>query len=988
MKNKTKISLSCLLSIILICSTLFCSCSFLNDIINSNCEHEWAEWEADGEATCQGQPEKQVCKKCSTKQERFNTEITGIIHSFGEWTPTGVTFCDGEEQIRVCQDCGETESSTIGGGNADLHTWSDWRITVAASCSKSGVESRTCTSCTKLEKNYIEHLSHTDTVVCTNCCKVMIDLPDIDFEEYKSIGIKINNLTIDTVPYDGDHAYGTDFENIGTLTGDIFFGINENDELYGYGYVSGEYITEEIDKKEEDELIVYIENDYVYVASIEDVIGSTAYDYYEFTKLSLKSGTLQDTESTLVNSKEMISKLETWYNDVFKPSFESATYDGKFQSALGFTADQINDMIVKEYTSEGVSYSFNVSAINEFVDSLATETIASSIDTVLGEGTYADILSLVSSDEFYEYKYSDMLNYIQVDQGINLEELFNALDEFSKIVLSDNEATFEDLLTKAYGFEFPKDFDIYDTIMDEEYFDKTIMDVILSDLDEETDETTRKEAEDSVRQSILEVIEDFDEHVVLELIMNSESTTGAVKTPTDAADALNHIVNLFFGGLDLVMNYDADGNYLSTNVSYEFKTNEEIVFGDYEYVKAEMTITDKITCNLEATTDYSWNKETTSLSFEIIPNMTVPADNEKVNMLLSKFENEPVLSLEELEKLAKMYLGHRGYTEGQYKIRANEEGFIEVLRGSYSYSGTNENGEPVYIISAYKEVFSPSFSYVSVSNGECLTNDNYYSTELPITVYIKKIEMSPNDYTPYVDNVLDKIDFDSFDADEEYSYKNTAHNILYYEDGELVISMNYPSTRTHSHTLVGEKSKEATACGEIGYNFFECTKCGDSYKDYYKITHEYTETYTYSNGKYVSSFVCQNCDNVSTAKKYTYEVESKFETAPYSYAPYSSSVLFSLTANESGYYKIYSEQKNNTYVDTDLTVYQIDEDGYLDVFYNEYHTDDGGIAANFYYEIYLEAGETYVFAVTGDSSFLYTDCETVIYIELLPNTNE
>ena len=139
-----------------------------------------------------------TCANCGQSEQRDKTAATG--HSFGEWTQSQAPSCSQEGlQTRTCEKCSKTETKPIAKLDHDYrftktveatceeggyslytcvncgqteqrdktaakgHSWGEWSITQAASCTKMGVKTSTCSRCGESRIEYIATIPHSYT---------------------------------------------------------------------------------------------------------------------------------------------------------------------------------------------------------------------------------------------------------------------------------------------------------------------------------------------------------------------------------------------------------------------------------------------------------------------------------------------------------------------------------------------------------------------------------------------------------------------------------------------------------------------------------------------------------------------------------------------------------------------------------------------------------------------------------------------------------
>jgi uncharacterized protein (TIGR02145 family) len=133
--------------------------------------HTWGDWTMTTPATCvaQGAETRTCTQDASHTEVRTTPQLTGAecnptsggehVHTWGEWAVTLWPTCDEpgmetrlctqdpshKDKMGIPQLTGAACDSTGGWGGDHVHTWGAWVVTTPATCSASGVETRTCT---------------------------------------------------------------------------------------------------------------------------------------------------------------------------------------------------------------------------------------------------------------------------------------------------------------------------------------------------------------------------------------------------------------------------------------------------------------------------------------------------------------------------------------------------------------------------------------------------------------------------------------------------------------------------------------------------------------------------------------------------------------------------------------------------------------------------------------------------------------------------
>lgn len=116
--------------------------------------HKWDSGKITAAATCTKEGTKTyTCTTCShTKTET----IKKLNHTYGKWTKV-----DANNHAKTCS-CGDTVTAK--------HTWDNGKVTTAATCSKEGVKTYTCSGCGATKTEAITKTAHTYSNACDTSC--------------------------------------------------------------------------------------------------------------------------------------------------------------------------------------------------------------------------------------------------------------------------------------------------------------------------------------------------------------------------------------------------------------------------------------------------------------------------------------------------------------------------------------------------------------------------------------------------------------------------------------------------------------------------------------------------------------------------------------------------------------------------------------------------------------------------------------------------
>lgn len=126
-----------------------CSCG---DTVTA--KHSWDNGKVTTAATCSKEGVKTyTCSDCgATKTDT----IAKTAHTYGKWTKV-----DANNHIKSCS-CGDSVQ--------EKHTWDNGKVTTAATCSKEGVKTYTCSGCGATKTEAINKIAHTYSNACDTSC--------------------------------------------------------------------------------------------------------------------------------------------------------------------------------------------------------------------------------------------------------------------------------------------------------------------------------------------------------------------------------------------------------------------------------------------------------------------------------------------------------------------------------------------------------------------------------------------------------------------------------------------------------------------------------------------------------------------------------------------------------------------------------------------------------------------------------------------------
>ena len=861
-------------------------------------------------------------------------------HDWSEWTPTGVVYCDGGEEARTCSKCGEQETRD-GNGDYSLHEWTEWTETTKVTCTENGEAARSCTKCPKVETKVVTAEGHTDSIICEKCQAQLVELPEITIEEGENYTLKITDFDVTII----DEKYIEESSTSEMLKlFEAYVTIDENGNLYGYGNGTIKSVGTNTKVESTSDLTVYFLDGYVYLRNVGSTNTASTLNETTYNKKALTQQDVDEIKGTIEQVTELLPEIEEWYNDTLVSLFSDTDFDKYPENVKAFVIDAINDLFVKvENDDKTVSYVINFEEIYHLVDVLFEEPFSSDIDAILGTGTFNDIKEFVNSDEFYAYNVDDILNYIQVDQGIDLEALFIALDDLAVIITGQEDATFEMLLSAAAPL--PEGFDIYDYITNEDMAKLTVMEAILQALkapmedDPETaDVNERAEAEKAVKEMVLSYFDSFEKTTFAKLYLSDHTEDELEEVRENLTEQIDLISDTI--SFELCMKEDGSFNFASATIK-QYNTTFSIKLSDNIYFTYEMN-DDSSTGKLNGTI--------------IVGGEAIPIDQDVVDEILAVFENDDKITV---QTALSAFSGEASSREFFYII----DGVLYRFEIYNYHSNYYDESNYSYNLSIKIDKYTGNFDSIS-------------ATEKCGGGYIYEVEMAyyeTKNYTYSVNSVIaprgssyeeiaEIVDFQTLDLDElgvEFEKEIDTNSFCFYfdEDGEFFIA-NSSDYNTAMHTYIKDETLSTESNGEceyLYYSYYKCSKCDSSYKNYFTDGHTQKLTYSYKDGVYYATLSCTVCEKIFNNQA-TFTLESDIATEYYESDTYAG---FTVTIDEATAGKYYVYAESDEYADTYIDVYKVNSEGELDSLYSE----DGGTSnGNFGLNVELEAGATYVFA--------------------------
>lgn len=780
-----------------------------------------------------------------------------------------------------------------------------------------------------------------------------VSIPDLDYsfniniENVNSVAFKVTDakLTLDnTVVGEGNDYFTKDEYTVYSVTvGEGYIGLDDNGKLVGYGkgVLNSKGVHTGVDQNFN--CGFYIENNDVYF----DFGGGVTGEYTEkvpyqafkvsvddITELVEMESDLSEMEGQMEQIEALLPEVEAWVTDVLIPILENVNLDG---------ADELSENIINKliaaYKNDDGSYTFayNYNFIKEIAEASEKESISELIDLIIDDGFFDEIEDLIADEAIYELTVVDVINYLESERGIDFKATIDAVDALAAIYTGDSSMTLVKLLNAYADTDFPDDFDFYDFALNNEYSNMTVMDAIMQMIGEGA-------SENEVKTQIAGYVALCKSKTIFDFIMpetDSEPYEYNEKAPTPS-----EIIDYMISYIDNIMALPPYSITFSSTGEFEYLTINssmaEALYAkggigpEFERIANAQIVIDK---NLNVTITAESDKIDVSGKVEFIPGESVSPNTAYASQIKSKLEGIHILTHEEILNILGAdndYVYYDSY-EGCYYA------FDSMYYSSYDYNvycyvtKIYPGAVGVAIIdccnaSIYQNLYAGETDQAKYYVG-------YYETSTEALANVTYSDMLS--YAEFGGIFIDSIDF------------------LYENDVASNVPYNAYYNYMHDYERTSSETTDLT-CGDIYYNEYRCINCGETYRSYNTVEHNYGVYYTTSaaNGStsatFTSAYGCVICGNkpnyeTDSYNGYTVTVNSELPFNKFN----ANGVAFSVTITEetAGEYVFYSD---NYYTSPDGYVYELLSDGTLSD-YISYDYSGFDITVN------LEAGKTYVF---------------------------
>jgi hypothetical protein len=938
--------------------------------------------------------------------------LTMLVMSFA------LTSCgdDGDEGDGGSSDNGGSGDSGSGdsGSSACQHTYGAWSQTTAPTCTTAGVESRTCSKCQAPETRPVAALGHNGDLVCEVCYATVFKVTEVDFSQYKSVGLEIKDYVLNLNYADEDYR---DQPQEMTMSIDViegYVGLDENDALIGAGKGVMKTVGTNTGVNSTVEITFVIDGGVFYAAITGDAPDVTAtIKENHYAKIDLNpeaTPELAEIEEILEQVEALVPVIEEWYNEELAPIF--ANVEINTDGAKKYAAKLANALLKKTVADDG-SYTLTIDfeAIKAFNNDLATKKISAIIDVLLGEGVYADVKAFINSDEFYSLSVADVIDYIEDEQGVDLAAFFSAVNSLLATLTENEEMTFEKFLIQSGEFDgmIDENFNVVEFLRSEEMAEFSVMAALKTFIPAEDDPATEDvdEAAAAVKQAVAGIFTQLEELTVYDILLAGGSNGEQVGPNPGAAPAseddpiaemvaeINAMIDMISEMTGITINVDKDGNYVSTVVKVTASAPTLTLTANITITTADVTVDMAFEGNMEdAMPEFE-------CEMKVLPGKTVAIEAAKVAAIKAVFDSVPEISNNDFFEITKQ--NNDEFKDGRNNVILYTEG--DTIYAIHIDNITVKGNDATINVTIYK--VSNEYNALTVTSG--CTNCIY--VDLEATVYAangqfdaQQIDIFGGDEnncdiafikTHYlntgagVSNIQAVLN--SADKNDAWSEDYGSFCFLYNTAEEEYVSYGYAgyfgnndeeiSYNGHHFVLDATKSEEPDDyCTDMGKAHYKCTICNVEYDYYYVNGHSFwgNEVYTpVTSGSLADGFkkkqICveEDCGEISV-EDHTIYVDSELTATYYEYnANYAD---FKITVAQAGTYVFYTDSESDDYCDTAVRIWKVvDADTVNDVAYE----DNGGENNHCYLSINLEAGEYIIgvkdFSVNVDSYTLHVE---------------
>ncbi len=668
------------------------------------------------------------------------------------------------------------------------HEFGEWTLALDPSCSADGEEQRSCTKCGEIEKQPIPATGHNaDGLVCSECGESIISakslFPSVDVESISSLGVVVKDLYINTIDEYGENEVSIELA-------ELVIYINEDGELCGYGEGYGIMKDPNFDGPTEIGIYAAIEDETFYVWKKSNV------EQYMISSLEALITSNDKVGSAVGMLEGLLPSLEVWINESLVPVFSTVTLpDG--MDAPDLSEENIEKALTMilnlffkvEQTEDGALIVFDTGIIKEVNNALNEKTISELVDLWCGVGTFEQLLKLVP--KMLDYTFADLIEFINVNLGVDIPALLSAFDELAAIVTGTEGVTFESLV----GIEG----DIGAILEDEEMLSMDVRTLLIAYMG-----LSNAEELDAMVEQIIEMLKTTTAYQLFEVSQSD-------------AELINEVADQIGEMFSYRIQIDKTGKFVRSDLFADLSDEDVLITMVLTPEKLSVNFVDPLGDN--------------NIDLEVIPGYTPNPNAEKLAEIKKAIDETPELNEEVLG-----YFGLRPiYADDNTTIIGAEE-YVGVFDDF-----TDDDGIIHLVIDVTVIDFSAP-TYKSIEPVGCGEKYNYQlnfsavveSREyfIPPALYEYAVAQCETDISYYVFLwILRNTDTEYVvDATEGYATQSEIYIGLDKATGE------FPTYLSHDFVYDDEQSlsDEEVSCGEYYRDVYVCETCGFTQTDVYE----------------------------------------------------------------------------------------------------------------------------------------------------------
>ncbi len=325
------------------------------------------------------------------------------------------------------------------------HTYGEPSVTTEPTCTAKGSQTLTCTLCGETKTEEIPALGHDGHATCGVCHQPIVtveQLTPVLPETAEGIKLVIDDLVMTS-------TYGDEPETQETMTTKVNATFNlyptEEGTLFAYGTMSMAY-----DDQSPEVMTVYYDGQYVLVKQ------TASYGGEEYTQQMLLSPmgfaqALSSDPTRLIGEQgaamleQTIFVIETYILPLFEGTEEPAPDDiipgdpataDMLEQLLGEALQTVLDnFFTVKVTEGGTDVVFDLTTVREWNEEMAEATVATLLDKVAGEGTYAQLVA--AAPLLLDVTMEDFIAYLEQTTGMTMEEIVTLAEQILQAYMGE-----------------------------------------------------------------------------------------------------------------------------------------------------------------------------------------------------------------------------------------------------------------------------------------------------------------------------------------------------------------------------------------------------------------------------------------------------------------------------------------------------------------------------------------------------------------------